>query len=239
MIDTLTEWRTDDDDDVFRAAFKYAQEMYQKVEDMPDAQLPMPRCAGRQKHRNNVVAVSPEQYFKRAVWYPLLDCTISELRQRFSEHSKLAMRMCSLLPSYCVGIAFDAIAPSIILYEQFLTGGSYECQCEYDRWQRKWKLVPQSERPTTVTESLKSCDISIYPNIAVLLRIFATIPVSNSTAERSFSELRLLKSYLRSTMMEDRLNGLALMAIHKDCYISYDAVISQYARDHNPRFRFS
>ncbi|CAN1189550.1 hypothetical protein LINPERPRIM_LOCUS24546, partial [Linum perenne] len=34
--------------------------------------------------------------------------------------------------------------------------------------------------------------------------------------ERSFSKLKLLKSYLRSTMTQERLNGLAMVAIEKN-----------------------
>ena len=71
-----------------------------------------------------------------------------------------------------------------------------------------------------------------------LLQIFATIPVTTATAERSFSSLRLLKTYLRSTMKEDRLNGLALMAVHKDVRFKHDDVITEYAATHNRRFNF-
>ena len=88
---------------------------------------------------------------------------------------------------------------------------------------------------TTIAESLQACDSSIYPNISVLLRIFATIPVTTATAERSFSALRLLKTYLRATMHEERLNGLVVMAIHKDIKLNYDDVIEQYALEHNRR----
>ena len=50
----------------------------------------------------------------------------------------------------------------------------------------------------------------IYPRH---LRHF--LPITTATTERSFSALRRLKTYLRSTMKEDRLSGLALMDIHK------------------------
>jgi hAT family C-terminal dimerisation region len=40
----------------------------------------------------------------------------------------------------------------------------------------------------------------IYPALAVLLRIFATLPVTTATGERSFSALKYLTNYLRSTM---------------------------------------
>ena len=45
-----------------------------------------------------------------------------------------------------------------------------------------------------------------------------TIPVSVASAERSFSKLKLKKSYLRSTISQQRLNGLVLLSIEKDFF---------------------
>lgn len=50
----------------------------------------------------------------------------------------------------------------------------------------------------------------MYPNIFELLKILAIIPVSTATAERNFSTLINLKTYLRNTTSESRLVGLAL-----------------------------
>ena len=50
----------------------------------------------------------------------------------------------------------------------------------------------------------------MYPNIRVLLIIGCTLPVSSAEAERLFSGLRRIKSYLRNRMSA-RLSGLALM----------------------------
>ncbi|KAF0764906.1 52 kDa repressor of the inhibitor of the protein kinase-like, partial [Aphis craccivora] len=76
-------------------------------------------------------------------------------------------------------------------------------------------------------ETLQYCD-TFYPSIKVLLQIFATIPITTVTAERSFSSLRLrrLKNYMRSTMSEDRLNGLTVLHIHKHLPIDIDYVIT-------------
>ena len=48
------------------------------------------------------------------------------------------------------------------------------------------------------------------------LKIFLTVPVTTSTAARTFSALRRLKTYLCSTMAQARLNHVMLLYIHKD-----------------------
>ena len=56
----------------------------------------------------------------------------------------------------------------------------------------------------------KLCQADVFPAIKLLLGILATLPVSSATAERSFSTLRLIKSDLRATMGQARLDGLCL-----------------------------
>ena len=48
-----------------------------------------------------------------------------------------------------------------------------------------------------------------YPNVSVSYRILGTLSVSSASAERSFSKLKLIKNYLRSTIKKKRLSGLA------------------------------
>lgn len=48
------------------------------------------------------------------------------------------------------------------------------------------------------------------------IKLLQTVPVSTATAERSFSTLRRLKTYLRSTMGQKRLNRLAILNAHQD-----------------------
>ena len=58
--------------------------------------------------------------------------------------------------------------------------------------------------------------IVMLPQFSKLLKIFAVLPISSCEAERSFSALRRLKSYLRSTMGQNRLSNLALMHIERN-----------------------
>ena len=57
-----------------------------------------------------------------------------------------------------------------------------------------------------------------------------TLPLTSATAERSFSTLRRLKSYLRSTMGQSRLNGLAQMSINRDLPIDAEDVLNELAK---------
>ena len=54
---------------------------------------------------------------------------------------------------------------------------------------------------------------SSFDEVCTALLLFLTIPVTVASAERSFSKLKLIKSYLRSTMGQGRLSGLATLSI--------------------------
>ena len=58
--------------------------------------------------------------------------------------------------------------------------------------------------------------MEMSPNLTVLLRIFLTSSISVATCERSFSKLKLVKTYLRSQMSQRRLSSLAMLSIERE-----------------------
>ena len=54
------------------------------------------------------------------------------------------------------------------------------------------------------------------PDVATAFKIFLTIPVTVASAERSFSKLKLIKNYLRSTMSQERLSALSILSIENE-----------------------
>ena len=52
--------------------------------------------------------------------------------------------------------------------------------------------------------------MSSVPELATACVLFATIPVTVASAKRSFSKLKLIKTYIRSSISQDRLDGLGL-----------------------------
>ena len=56
----------------------------------------------------------------------------------------------------------------------------------------------------------------MFSEILNLIKIFYTIPVTTSTAERTFSALHRLKTYLRTSMSQQRLNHAMTLYVHKE-----------------------
>lgn len=77
-----------------------------------------------------------------------------------------------------------------------------------------------------IEKNLKDC----FPNIEVALRMYLSLMVTNSSGERSFSKLKLIKNRLRTSMTEERLNTLALLSIESDILrqINYEDIISDF-----------
>ncbi|XP_039023725.1 zinc finger MYM-type protein 1-like [Hibiscus syriacus] len=100
---------------------------------------------------------------------------------------------------------------------------------------------------TLPTELLSAIEIlkfvkfaDCYPNASIAYRILLTVPVTVASAERSFSKLKLIKTYLRSSMSQERLNGLAILAIEKEMIgnIDVDVIINDFASQNARRTRF-
>lgn len=62
--------------------------------------------------------------------------------------------------------------------------------------------------------------------------------MTTASAERSFSSLRRIKTWMRTKISEDRLNRLALLHAHRDITLNSDDVIDVFAKS-NRRLDFN
>ncbi len=95
-------------------------------------------------------------------------------------------------------------------------------------WQEKWKNCENTKRPTNSIENLKNCNEDLFPSIFNILTILCVLPMTTTECERNFSSLKLIKSYLRSTMTNTRLNAIALHYIHSDRKLDADETVKTY-----------
>ncbi|XP_008189654.1 52 kDa repressor of the inhibitor of the protein kinase-like [Acyrthosiphon pisum] len=92
------------------------------------------------------------------------------------------------------------------------------------------KLASQNITLKSEFDALLKCNEDLYPNIHFLFIILCTLPVSTACPERSFSSLKRIKSYLRNTISEKRLNGLAMLSIHRDIDVNVDEVLNEMSQ---------
>ena len=66
------------------------------------------------------------------------------------------------------------------------------------------------------------------------------MPATNAVSERSFSAMRRLKSYLRSTMTQSRSNHLMILHLNKEKLDSLDlnAIGNQFVQGSEHRLQF-
>ncbi|XP_066029621.1 52 kDa repressor of the inhibitor of the protein kinase-like [Pocillopora verrucosa] len=201
------------------------------------------RIAQRQMHRNNAPAATPEGYFKINLTRVFLDHVLQQLNTRFQDDVFVCYKGISIIPS--VLLATDPAWKANVLefcnhYRQDIPNYA-GLQAELLLWERLWKgrdnrgdIIPDSLEAT-----LKDIDKDAYVNIYSMLKVLITIPISSASCERSISSLRNLKNYLRNTMTQDRLNGLALMHAHRDMDFDLERIIDLFAELHPRRMRMA
>ena len=109
-----------------------------------------------------------------------------------------------------------------------LTYNLDEFKRDIARWRTRWSITPRDQMPTSLCEILDAVNPVLYPSIDTILCIMLTMPVTSATAERSFSVLRRLKTYVRTTINNDRLSSLALMHIHRDFSVDLVKVMEKF-----------
>lgn len=71
-----------------------------------------------------------------------------------------------------------------------------------------FKFIAKNETfngPMEILNHLASKQImEMFPNLVILCKIISAIPIGVASAEGSFSKLKIIKNYLRSTMNEHR-----------------------------------
>ena len=98
----------------------------------------------------------------------------------------------------------------------------------------KSKEIEKCESVRDILTLLLSTDVlSSMPELGTACILFCTLPVTVSSAERSFSKLKLIKSYLRSSIAQDRLDSLALISIENEAarQLDLDELVNKFANN--------
>lgn len=240
---SVLESRRADADTYFKGVSVQVENIASKL----NIELRKPRTVGRQVHRSNypLQSKSMEDYYRVSVFIPLLDNILLDLKTRFSSKVLDIFQLPILLPKVIVNSTLEEINDSAqSLVNKFCTflEGTKDLQLmklkgEMFHWQQVWKSerTRNADLPKTALDALVRCDKDTHKIIHTLLHILCTLPVSNASSERTFSTLRRTKTWLRTTMTESRLEGLALLHVHYDVPVNPHHVIDRFSKSNKRR----
>ncbi|XP_071965592.1 52 kDa repressor of the inhibitor of the protein kinase-like [Antedon mediterranea] len=194
-----------------------------------------PRTNRRQLHRSNVPADTIEEYFRKNLAIPFIDHLLNEMETRFNAQSRVIASLFEIIPELIIkSVNVAPVCEKLLFWKSDLPSPLSLCN-ELRYWRAHWVTVKREEHPQNLLECLRNCDKDIYPNIYELLCIGCVSPVGSAEAERSFSGLRRVKSYLRNRMTVERLTGLSLMMIHHDVDVDVNVISDIFIRRNNRR----
>ncbi|XP_039299125.1 uncharacterized protein LOC120354976 [Nilaparvata lugens] len=194
------------------------------------------------------VHTSPEETFKRDVFLTLVDNVSNSLEKRsiaLKSHEKIWGFLSNIaqlpqkeaLKQKCVDLENN-------LYDSENGVSDINANELYHELQHVGSIL-NDKKNVTPKEVLnlikKSNSKDMFTNLWVALRILLTIPVTVASAERSFSKLKLIKTYLRSTMAQERLNSLAILSIENEIAkeLDFEEILKTFAYNKSRRTYFS
>ena len=188
--------------------------------------------------------------FRATVYIPFIDSFLLQLKERLTNHKSLLQSFRCLIPKPSVIHSYMSVMKDLRvrkLYEMYadvLDCSELSAVGELRLWYSRVCDDDACDAPlTNAREAPAACNPITFPAIHCLLHILVTLPVTTASAERSFSTLRpgpsgvrvrRLKTYLRSTTSEERLNGQALLQIHRDLRVEVEEVLDELAKKSRP-----
>ena len=101
------------------------------------------------------------------------------------------------------------------LYKDDFKGDKLKAQLKTLRYLPE-SIIDNLKELVEFVQSLSATKKTFVPQFFVLAKILLVMPTTNAVNEQSFSAMKRVKTYLRSTTSDCRLNHLMVLHVHKD-----------------------
>ena len=161
---------------------------------------------------------------------PFLKKFISELEDKFTANNAMSVFShlmytkdwtCDDETKHQIKILFD-------FYEMDLNDSFPSVLDEIELWQKK--LDNLKEKPISALNHMKLCNEHLFPNVKKLLKIYNVIPVTTAQIERSFSKLGLIKTEVRNSTGQERLEGFMFLSIQRNVTVTFDEFLTEFKK---------
>ena len=151
------------------------------------------------------VSKSPKDRWVKHLLYPVIDTLVGSCNKRFSEE---AMQIAKSVDAVLKCDA-DGAAGLIKQYSSTLSINA-------DLAHAEMVMVKMSSRDVTLENVRAAVLTGFYPNFTKVLKLVIFLPVGTATCEHSFSAMRRVRNWMRTTMAQQRLSSLSLLYIESD-----------------------
>lgn len=175
------------------------------------------------------IAENPAQRFWLiTVYYRSLDTIINHMKIRFSAESQnLAVAVQNFLQ-----MNFDGSLEFIQHYSESFSVNKEILRAEMTVIKN---CIGKQGEDISISDITSVVRKDTFPNAYRFMQIALVLPISSATCERSFSTMRRIKNWLRSSMDQDRFSSLALANIENDITKSliHDDVLEEFIKTGN------
>ena len=177
--------------------------------------------------------------FRRDLYYPFLDRLSTELDRRFSSHAcEILLQASTFHPTKLFEENVGKVKQLAAFYDvdseragsQFtLFSKSNEVKLwkkEYEDYLKereraeKDKAIQMPQKwlcfPTLLNIFAKNGLSNLFPDLFEVVKIIATLPVTVASCERAHSKVKIINTYLRASMSDQRLEHLIKISIERD-----------------------
>ena len=181
---------------------------------------------------NKVVLIGSKK-FEVESYNTIIDSLLSGLTHRLEAYTEINSRFSVLFDMECGETELRARATALSQsYPADLDGTDFAEEILQFRSYVRSDLKTCASPANLLQVVLKSGLQTTFPNVFVALRLFLTLPVSNCEGERTFSRLKRIKNELRTSMGQNRLSALSLMAIESDLVkeLDFEDLVAGFAK---------
>ena len=100
----------------------------------------------------------------------------------------------------------------------------------YINYKKKFNKIDWNDQQKMINDFVENNLKNVYEEIYKVFKIYLTIPVSSSEAERAFSVLKLIKTWLRTATEDDRLSDLEVIKMGSNIKVNYDLIIEEFIK---------
>lgn len=169
---------------------------------MPHVRRPPKRFTG---NAAAFVPASAEEHY-RIDFFKMLDAVDMQLTERFDQSSLQVLN--ELERVLLTGKMEDVVS-------QYPELDRHSLEVQLPMFKLQYEYSTTLEAANMLRNQLPEVR-KLFGQVENLVRLLLVVPASSAEAERSFSSLRRLKTWLRSTMSQTRLNSIAICHIHQD-----------------------